>query len=121
MPLQLDVERVEPPRLLSFRWSPQAFFNPDLEVVATSLVVIEIEPDPRGSQLTVTESCFDGIHSELLDNVIQANAGGWSTQVLQLELFLSGAIDVPARQGLRSRATMGEEAPTTRKRHGDAA
>ena len=45
LPLELDVKRVEPPRLLCFRWSPFAFFNPDLRAAATSRVIVEIEPD----------------------------------------------------------------------------
>jgi uncharacterized protein YndB with AHSA1/START domain len=97
LPLELDPERVEPSRRLSFRWSPFAFFNPDVRAAATaatSLVIVEIEPDPGGSRLSVTESGFDGIPSELLEKTIDANMGGWSTQVMQLELFLSGAVDL---------------------------
>jgi uncharacterized protein YndB with AHSA1/START domain len=91
---ELDVERLEPSRLLSFRWSPSAFFNPDVNAVGTSLVMIKVEPASRGSHLTITESDFDGLPSELLETFIAARTGDWSTQVLQLELLLSGAIDL---------------------------
>ena len=90
LPLELDIERVEPPRLLSFRWSPLAFFNPDVKAAARSHVMIEIEPDPRGSRLTITESALDEISVE----AIEANVSSWSTQVMQLELFLSGAVNL---------------------------
>ena len=94
---ELDVERLEPSRLLSFRWSPSAFFNPDVKAVGRSLVMINIEPASRGCHLTITESDFEGLPSELLETIIEARTGDWgdwSTQALQLELFLSGAIDL---------------------------
>jgi len=94
LPLELDIERVEPPRLLSFRWSPFAFYSPDVTAAARSHVMIEVEPDPRGSLLTVAESACDGTSRELLEKAIEARVSGWSMQVLQLELFLSGAVDL---------------------------
>ena|SRR5438552_10036740 len=93
-PLELEVERAEPPKLLSFRWSPLAFFNPELWAVGTSLVIIEIEPHSRGSRMTIRTSGVEGIDSDQLERANEANAAGWSTQVRQLELFLSGAIDL---------------------------
>lgn len=65
-----------------------------MKAEATSLVVIEIAPDPRGSRLSITESDFEGITGQLLETTIETNATGWATLVRQLELFLSGAIDL---------------------------
>lgn len=98
LPLELDLVRVEPPRLLSFWWSPLAFFHPDIPdvpagmVAARSLVSVEIEPDPRGARLTVTER-LDGFPEELLERAAAVTANGWTTQLLLLDLFLNGALD----------------------------
>lgn len=65
-----------------------------LKGAASSLVVVEIEPDLLGSRLSITESGFEGISGDILEKVFEANASGWTTQIRQLELFLSGAIDL---------------------------
>ena len=69
-------------------------FNLEVKALAVSLVVMEIAPDPLGSRLSITERDFEGISSELLEQAIEANSNGWSTQIRQLELLLSGAIDL---------------------------
>jgi len=93
LPIELDIGKVEPSRLLTFLWSPFAFFRPDLRVGATTEVVVEIALDPRGARLQVTES-LDGVQGDLLDEAVETIALGWTTQIRQLELFLSGAIDL---------------------------
>ena len=94
LPIELDIEKVEPVRLLAFRWSPLALFSPEVKAAAASLVAMEIAPDSLGSCLSITESDFEGMSGELLEKALEANASGWTIQIRQLELFLSGAIDL---------------------------
>src|SRR4051812_7972125 len=56
------IERVEPERLLAFRWHPYAI-DPQVDYShePTTLVVFELHDVPEGTRLTVVESGFDRI------------------------------------------------------------
>ncbi len=60
--MEVVVDRVEPERLLSFRWHPNAH-DPaaDYSQEETTLVVFTLEEVPGGTRLTVVESGFDRI------------------------------------------------------------
>jgi uncharacterized protein YndB with AHSA1/START domain len=62
--------------------------------IRSPLVAGAHEAEPRGAHVTVAESAFEGTHGELLERAVEASTSGWATQLLQLELFLSGAIDL---------------------------
>jgi uncharacterized protein YndB with AHSA1/START domain len=49
------VEAAEPGRILSFRWRRLTGAGVSLEVGGASRVTFVIEPDPKGTRLTVTE------------------------------------------------------------------
>jgi uncharacterized protein YndB with AHSA1/START domain len=84
------VERVEPPRLLSFRWHPGE--NPDTSPVApTTLVAFEIEAAKGGTLLTITESGFDQIPLEQRAKAFADNEGGWEIQCMLIARYLDAA------------------------------
>jgi uncharacterized protein YndB with AHSA1/START domain len=92
MPFEITVERVEPERLFSFRWHPNAI-DPKLDYSSepTTLVVFEIHDAEGGVLLTVTESGFDRIPLERRAKAFAANAGGWALVVGLVEKHLAQA------------------------------
>src|SRR5215469_4988343 len=62
VPFEITVERMEPERLLSWRWHPNSV-DADVDYAAepTTLVVFELADVAEGTRLTVVESGFDGI------------------------------------------------------------
>jgi len=79
---EFDIDRIEPMRLLSFRWHPYAV-EPDVDYASepTTLVVFELEDAEGGTMLTVTESGFDRIPLARRARAFAANEGGWSAQM----------------------------------------
>ena len=80
------IERVEPGRLLSFRWHPYAV-DPkvDYSGEATTLVVFELEPIAGGTRLRVVESGFDALPPARRDEAFRMNSQGWDAQVRNIE------------------------------------
>jgi uncharacterized protein YndB with AHSA1/START domain len=90
LPFDITVDRVEPERLLSFRWHPFAIEKGvDYSAEPTTLVVFEIEDAPGGTKLTVTESGFDRIPLERRAKAFAANEQGWSLQVTLIQKHLA--------------------------------
>jgi uncharacterized protein YndB with AHSA1/START domain len=88
MPVDLWVERVEPMRVLSFRWHPYAVGNEDYRQEPTTLVTFTLAPDQSGTALTIEESGFDAIPLARRAAAFEANAGGWSMIVQLIEKHL---------------------------------
>lgn len=86
---ELDVERVEPMRLFSFRWHPFAI-EPDVDysAEAATLVVFELSEAPGGTRLTITESGFSKIPLARRAKAFTANDGGWTAQLRLIEKYL---------------------------------
>jgi uncharacterized protein YndB with AHSA1/START domain len=80
--LELTVERVEPERLFSWRWHPNAI-DPaaDYSAEPTTLVVFELEEVTGGTLLTVVESGFDRLPAARRDQAYSGNDGGWTMQM----------------------------------------
>jgi len=82
MPFEFEVERIEPMRLLSFRWHPFAIEpGVDYSSEPTTLVVFELKEVADGTLLTVTESGFDQIPLARRAKAFTANEGGWAAQM----------------------------------------
>ena len=83
-PVSFFVERVEPMRVLSFRWHPFAL-DPavDYSKEPMTLVTFTLEPAEGGTNLTVVESGFDAIPIARRADAFEANEEGWSL-ILQL-------------------------------------
>lgn len=76
------IERMEPERLLAFRWHPFAV-EPGIDYSRepTTLVEITIAPAAEGTLLTVTESGFDKIPAARRAKAFEMNEGGWAQQM----------------------------------------
>lgn len=87
IPLEFIVERVEPERLLSFRWHPAA----DPSAPPATLVTLVLEETADGVMLTVTESGFDQIPLDRRAKMFAANEQGWSAQMKLIAKYLAHA------------------------------
>jgi uncharacterized protein YndB with AHSA1/START domain len=88
VPFEITVERMEPERLLSWRWHPHPI-DPKVDYSAepTTLVVFELEDAPEGTLLTVVESGFGGIRLARRD-AYRANEQGWTMQMKAIEKYV---------------------------------
>ena len=89
VPFDVLVERVEPMRLLSFRWHPSARPDVDVAAEATTLVEFALEEVPGGTSVRITESGFDAIPLERRANAFAANEQGWTIQLTLIAKYLA--------------------------------
>lgn len=84
--LEITIERMEPERLLSWRWHPHAI-DPatDYAPEPTTLVTFELQDAPGGTLLTVIESGFDGIPLARRESAYRGNEGGWTAQMENIQ------------------------------------
>lgn len=82
---QARIERMEPPRLFSYRWPPYAVDpNRDYAKEPWTLVEFRLEPMQEGTRLTVVESGFDALPADRRAEAFRMNDGGWAAQVQNL-------------------------------------
>lgn len=88
---EVTVERMEPERLLSWRWHP-APVDPavDYSKEPTTLVTFSLEDVPGGTRLTVVESGFDRIPLARRAEAFRMNEGGWEEQLRNVARHVSG-------------------------------
>jgi uncharacterized protein YndB with AHSA1/START domain len=91
MAFTCTVDRIVPERLFSFRWHPFAI-DPkvDYSHEPTTLVVFELRETPQGTELTITESGFDGIPLARRAQAFTANEGGWTHQSDLIAKYVHG-------------------------------
>lgn len=88
--MEIIIERVEPERLLSWRWHPAAIEpSVDYSQEPTTLVVFELEEVDGGTLLTVVESGIDKIPAARRATVFRLNSSGWDQQMKQIEKHLA--------------------------------
>jgi uncharacterized protein YndB with AHSA1/START domain len=87
---EVFIERMEPERLLSWRWHPAAL-DPavDYSVEPTTLVVFELAEAEGGVLLSVVESGLDKIPLGRRATVFRLNTAGWDEQMLNIEKHLA--------------------------------
>lgn len=87
---EVVMERIEPERLLSFRWHPYAI-DPkvDYSQEPTTLVVFELEETGDGTLLRVIESGFDQIPVERRHEAFRMNSGGWEQQMVNVNTYVT--------------------------------
>ena len=80
--MEVQIERIVPERLLSWRWHPAAI-DPavDYSQEPTTLVVFELEEVEGGIMLSVVESGLDKILLERRATVMRLNSSGWDQQM----------------------------------------
>jgi uncharacterized protein YndB with AHSA1/START domain len=88
--MEITVERVEPERLFSFRWHPDAV-DPvvDYSSEPTTLVEFRLEEVEDGTRLTVVESGFDRIPLARREKAFRDNDSGWAEQMKNIERHVS--------------------------------
>jgi uncharacterized protein YndB with AHSA1/START domain len=85
------IDRIEAPRLFSFRWHPFAIEpGVDYSKEPATLVVFELSEAPEGTLLKITESGFDRIPLERRAKAFAANEGGWEIQTKLVQKYVEG-------------------------------
>jgi uncharacterized protein YndB with AHSA1/START domain len=80
------IERLEPERLLSWRWHPYAVDpSVDYSKEPTTLVVFELKETEGGTLLSVVESGFDNVPVSRRLEAFRMNSGGWDEQVKNIQ------------------------------------
>jgi uncharacterized protein YndB with AHSA1/START domain len=89
---EITIERMEPERLLSFRWHPYAV-DPkvDYSRETPTLVVFELEEVSGGTQLKVVESGFDRVPAARRAEAFRMNDQGWGIQLKNIERHVTEA------------------------------
>jgi uncharacterized protein YndB with AHSA1/START domain len=88
--LELTIERMEPERLLSWRWHPHPIdAKTDYSAEPATQVVFELADAPEGTLLTVVESGFDAIPLPRRLEAFRSNEGGWDMQMKAIEKYVS--------------------------------
>ena len=90
--MEVQIERIEPERLLSWRWHPAAI-DPtvDYSHEATTLVVFQLEEVEGGIMLSVVESGLDKIALERRATVMRLNSSGWEQQMENIKKHVAKA------------------------------
>lgn len=87
--LHIWIEAMDPERLFSFRWHPNAIDpNVDYQSEPTTLVTFTIEPVESGTRLTIVESGFDALPEPRRVPAFTGNGKGWSSQLENIRKFL---------------------------------
>jgi len=89
---EIQVERIEPEHLFSYRWHPYAVDpNHDYSSEPTTLVTFELSEVPEGTRVKVTESGFDRIPIERRAEALRMNSGGWEAQMQNIARYAGEA------------------------------
>jgi uncharacterized protein YndB with AHSA1/START domain len=89
LPFEITIEKMEPERLFSFRWHPNAVEpGVDYSGEPTTLIEFVLEEVANGVLLTVTESGFDRIPLARRAKAFTANEQGWGMVVKLIEEYL---------------------------------
>lgn len=84
--MEITIERVEPERLLSYRWHPYAIESGvDYSGEPTTLVEFRLDEVAGGTELTLVESGFDRIPLARRAEAFRMNDQGWAEQIKNIE------------------------------------
>lgn len=85
MLMEITVERVDPERLLAYRWHP-FLIDPgvDYSREPTTLVEFHLADADEGTHLTVVESGFDQIPEERRATAFRTHDQGWAEQITRI-------------------------------------
>jgi uncharacterized protein YndB with AHSA1/START domain len=89
LPFEITIEKMEPERLFSFRWHPNAVERGvDYSAEPTTLIEFLLEEVENGVLLTVIESGFDRIPLARRAKAFTANEQGWGMVLKLIEEYL---------------------------------
>ena len=85
------VERIEPERLISWRWHPAPVEKGvDYSAEPTTLVVFELKDVEGGTLLSVVESGFDKVPPHRRMDAFRQNSEGWDGQMKNIAKHVAG-------------------------------
>jgi uncharacterized protein YndB with AHSA1/START domain len=88
--LELQVERIQPESLFSYRWHPYAIdAKVDYSAEPTTLVEFHLDEVEGGTQLTIIESGFDRLPASRRAEAFRMNDGGWTGQIKNIERYVT--------------------------------
>jgi uncharacterized protein YndB with AHSA1/START domain len=87
-PVEMAVERVEPERVLAFRWHAGPPSATQAAEEPMTLVVFELHPRADGVLLTIDESGFDALSPERRLEAYRGNEEGWAEQVQRVARYV---------------------------------
>ena len=84
--LEMTIERVDPERLLSYRWHPHAV-EPGVDYTSepTTLVEFHLDEVAEGTRLRVVESGFDALPPGRRAEAFRMNEDGWAQELTHIE------------------------------------
>ncbi len=84
------IERIEPERLLSFRWHPYAV-DPAVDYSGEQATLVEftLEDVDGGTLFRVVESGFDEIPAARRDEAYRMHVGGWAQQMKNIAGYMA--------------------------------
>jgi uncharacterized protein YndB with AHSA1/START domain len=83
---EIVIERMEPEKLLSWRWHPAAIEKSvDYSQEPTTLVVFELKEVEGGILLSVVETGFDKLPPARRVDAFRMNGSGWDEQMQNIE------------------------------------
>lgn len=89
---EIWIERVEPERLLSWRWHPAAVEQGvDYSSEPTTLVTFELQDADGGTLLSVVESGFDKVPPDRRLGAFRMNSAGWDEQMKAIEKHVAAS------------------------------
>ena len=84
--IEMVIERVEPERLLAYRWHPHAVdINMDYTSEPMTLVEFTLTDASGGTTLTVVESGFDRLPPARRLEAFRMNSDGWADELRNIE------------------------------------
>jgi uncharacterized protein YndB with AHSA1/START domain len=89
---EAEIDRVEPPSLLSYRWHPYAVDQSiDYSSEEPTLVTFTLADAPdNATLLTVVESGFDKVPPHRREEAFRMNSRGWDAQLDNIVRHLYG-------------------------------
>ena len=82
VPFEMTIERMEPERLFSFRWHPNATdLAVDYSAEPTTLIEFRLQDAEGGTLLTLVESGFERLPASRLEDAYRGNEKGWTQQL----------------------------------------
>lgn len=91
--MEITIERMEPERLFSWRWHPNAVdAAADYSAEPTTLVEFELTEVDGGTRLTIVESGFDGIPLARRMEAYRGNEGGWEWQMKSIASYVDRTV-----------------------------
>ena len=84
------VETIDPPNRFAYRWIPtdETDHSIPFDEVPSTLVEFSLDDTPDGTRVTVTESGFGGLPSDIREQMAQGNTEGWIMKTTALLDYL---------------------------------